>query len=166
MDLPSSTVNLDFLPLGNDQIPVTPILPWEEDVRSPGTGWSENVENMDSFIPDVCDGWYKAVLQNQISQSRLDLDVSALTNPQNWLEKEWPVRALDMPARAHVPASRLSTSEGSIKSIGEDFTVSYGRNGSTSSAHTDHADIVSRTFGGTTVPNPDQDAGGLDGSVC
>ena len=155
MDLPSSTVNLDYLALGEDQSPTVPNLPREEDVGSPGPSRVKDLEDMDSLNPDMCGGLYNGVLQNQISQSRLDLDVTALTNPQGWLDQEWPVSALDTPAKAPVPGSLLSTSEGSIKSVGEDFNGCYSHKGSTSSAHTDHFDVGGETFGGTTLQNLD-----------
>jgi hypothetical protein len=151
MDLPPSTVNLDYFPLGEDYFPGHSNPARKEALASFNVDWSPSQEGMDTLTPNMFDGLYNG-LQDQISQSCLDLDVSTLTNPQDWLNQEWPVSAIDLSAKGPVPQSLLSASGESITSGGEEFSGCGSNDGSTSSALMDHHDTGGKTFPGITMP--------------
>lgn len=90
LDLPPSTVNLDYLPLGDITSPAASYAFQKQVVASSNREWPGNFEGMDSSNSHVYDGMLNGVLQDQISRSRLDLDVSTLTNPHNWLDQSGP----------------------------------------------------------------------------
>jgi hypothetical protein len=154
-DISSSTVNLDYLPLGEEPLAVHTNPPRKEAFASPGIDWAKSLEDTDSPNPDMCDGLYNGLFQDQISQSRLDLDVNTLTNPLDWLDQEWRVSGTDTAVKGPTRSSVLSASEGSITSIGEEFSGCGSHKGSTSSGQTDYLDVKTKTFGVITVPNPD-----------
>jgi hypothetical protein len=158
MDFSASTMNLDYLPLGGDPSPTYPNPPRIEVVTSPDIDWAQNLEGMDISDTKIYDGLYNGFCQDQITQSRLDLDLSSLSNPQDWLDQEWPVRAVDPSAKGPTPQSVLSASGDSITSAGEEFSGCGSNNGSTSSAQADRSDIGSKIFRGITMPVVNEDA--------
>ncbi len=164
-DLPPSTVNLDYLPLGHNPLPAYPNPPGKEALASPDLDWSQNLEDMDNSTPNMFDGLYNGVFQDQISQSRLELAVTALPNPQDWLDQKWPVSAIDLSAKGPAPKSVLSTSEESITSGGEEFSGCGSHSGSTSSGQVDNLNLGSKTLRGITMPTFDEDAIDLDGFI-
>lgn len=163
MDLPASTVNLDYLPLGDDLSPAYPSPSRKEAVASPGTDWSRNLGGLDDSKVNPYDGLYNGVFQDQIAQARLDLDVSTLNNPQDWLDQEWPVSAIDLSTKGLAPQSILSASEESITSGGDEFSGCGSYNDSTSCGQVDHLNIGSKTFKCITMPSFDEDAIEFDG---
>jgi hypothetical protein len=158
MDLSASTMNLDYLPLGGDPSPTYPNPPRKEVVTSPDIDWAQNLEGMDSSDTKLYDGLYNGFCQDQITQSRLDLDLTSLANPQDWLDQEWPVRAIDLSGKGPTPQSVLSASGDSITSAGEEFSGCGSNNGSTSSAQADRSDTGSKIFRGITMPVVNEDA--------
>ena len=165
MDLPSSTVNLDYLPLGEEPMAVHQSSPLKDAFASPDVDWAKNLEDMDSPNANIYDGLYNGTFQDQISQSRLDLDVSALTNPRDWLDQEWQVRAPEVCAKAPVSSCIKSASEGSITSGGEVFSGCDSHKSSTSSGQTELFDLNSKNSGVVTVPKSNQEAVETNGSA-
>lgn len=165
MDLPPSMVNLDYLPLGEGVSPAHPTPSLKQTKATPDIDWTQNLEGMGSSNPSLYDGLYNGLFQDQISQSRLELDVATLTNPQDWLDQEWPVSAIDLSAKGLAPQSVLSTSEESITSGGEEFSGCGSNSGSTSSGHIDHPDIGSKAFRGITMPTFAEDEIDSDGFI-
>ena len=120
--------------------------------------WPRNFGGMDSSNSHVYDGLLNGVLQDQISQSRLELDVSALRNPYNWLDQEWPVSAIDLPTKGLASQSVWSTSQESMTSGGEEFSGFGSNDDSSSSRQIDLLDVGRRNLKGITMPTHDKAA--------
>ncbi len=148
MDLVPCTVNLDYLPLGETTSPLSSYPSRKQVVASPNIDWSQDLQCMDSSKPRVYDGLLNGVLQGQISQSRLELDVSALTDSHDWHDQEWPVSAIDLSTKGLAPQSALSTSQESMTSGGEEF----------SGCGSNHGSISSSSLKGITMPTPNRTA--------
>jgi hypothetical protein len=158
MDLTPPIVNLDYLPLGEEPLSAYSNPPRKEVVARPGFDWAQSLDNMDSSNSNMYDGLFNGLFQDQISQSRLQLDVTTLNNPQDWLDQEWPVSAIDMSGKGPAPQSVLSASEGSITSGSETFSGCGSHQGSTSSGQVDPLDTGSKSFKGIAMPTFDGDA--------
>ena len=147
-------VNLDYLSLDESSQPAD-LNPRKESL-GPGVDWSQYFEGMDIPSPIMYDGPYNSLLQDQISQSRLDLDVASLSNPPDWLDHEWLVGAIDLPTKAPAAQSVLSASEESITSGGDEFSGCGSINGSSFSGQAEHYDIGSVSFRGIVMPTSDE----------
>jgi hypothetical protein len=154
MEQSPSAVNLDYLSL-DENSQLADLNPRKESV-GPGVDWSQYFEGMDILSPIMYDGPYNSVLQDQISQSRLDLDVASLSNPPDWLDHEWLVSAIDLPTKGAAAQSVLSASEESITSGGDEFSGCGSNHGSSFSSQAEHHDIGSVTFRGIAMPTSDE----------
>jgi hypothetical protein len=150
LDLPPSTVNLDYLPLGEDQSSAYFTQPQKEKVVNPNTDWSQDISVADPS--SVYDGLCNDLFEDEISHYQVGTDVPTLANSQEWLDQEWPMSALDLSSKGPVPQSVLSASEDSITSGGDTFSGCGSNNGSTSSGQIDYSDTGNKTFRGIAIP--------------
>jgi hypothetical protein len=153
LEQPPSTVNLDYLSLDENSQPAD-LNPRKESV-GPSVDWSQYFQDMDLQSPILYDGPYNSLLQDQISQSRLELDVASLSNPPGWLDHEWQVSNIDLPTKGAAAQSVLSASEESITSGGDEFSACDSNNDSSFSGQVEHRDIGSVTFRGIAMPTSD-----------
>lgn len=158
MDLAPLGVNLDYLPLRGDVAPPSRNLPRRHRVASSELVWTPKMEATDISPPNMYGGLDYGVFQDQISQSRLELDVSNLSDAQSWLDQDWPASASNFSAKGPTPQSVLSGSEDSITSSCEEFSGCGSSNGSASSVSADHFDVSSKTFKGIAMPVVSEDA--------
>jgi hypothetical protein len=154
MEPTPSTVNLDYLSLDENSLP-SDLNPRKE-LAGPAVDWSQTFQDMDISSPNMYDGLYSSLLQDQISQSRLELDVASLSKPPDWLDQQWLVSAIDLPTKGAAAQSVLSASEESLTSGGDEFSGCASNNGSASCGQLDHYDIGSMTFRGIAMPTFDE----------
>lgn len=131
--LSPSAVNLDYLPLGKDRSSAFPTPPWKEVAVSPNVDSTKNMEGTDNSSANTYGGLPNDVYQEQISQRGLELEVNTFADPQERLDEEWCMSAIDSSAKAPAPQSLLSGSEDSITSGGEEFS-GYGSNNSSATS--------------------------------
>jgi hypothetical protein len=104
------------------------------------------MEGTDNSSANTYGGLHNDVYQEQTSQRGLELEVNTLADPQERLDEEWCISAIDLSAKASAPQSVLSGSEDSITSGGEEFSGCGSNNSSATSSQFNRLDSGGKTL--------------------
>lgn len=132
-DLPLETLNLDYLPLGNEPVSACPAMPKAAHTVS---DWERVLCSMDNGHGSIYDGIYGGTSPDYLASFP---DVYP-ANGHEWSPDAWNPDKADLQLKAPVAQSVLSYSEESLTS-GEDMSGSS------------NADAMQDPFGGIAIPH-------------
>lgn len=112
--LPPSTVNLDYLPLGEEPVPLYSNLAGTKFTASSHNVSGQDFGGRNGSSSVLHDGLYDGFVHEKSSQSSFELDGTSLSESRNWLGQPWPITPIGVAARGPALRSVFSTSEESI----------------------------------------------------